>query len=160
MCMFLNKKKRLWSSCIIINNSYTIIHNSYFTTNYIVYGIAKMFFCIACSAFVPPHFGSDVCSVYVCVYWPPCPFSWLLIKRLLYAEKRSGGVCFDLLPIPSLYSFIARNPLPRSRSPLSCLSCAFCLFSLQTVPPPSPDGNSCRNTKQQKGLFPVVIWRR
>lgn len=100
-----------------------------------------------------------VCTVCVCVYWPSCPLSWLLIKRLLYAEKHSGGVCFDLLPIPSLYSFIARNPLPRSRSTLSCLSLAFCLFSLQSVLPTSPDGNSHWNAKQQKGLFPVVIWR-
>lgn len=98
--------------CIkILNNSSGI------TRSFMVF--QKCFVSFHCFS-VPPYCECDACAVCVCLYWPSCPLSWLLIKRLVYAEKHSGGVCFDLLPIPSLYSFIAR-------SPLSCLSLALSL---------------------------------
>lgn len=44
--------------------------------------------------------------VCVCVYWPSCPLSWLLIKRLLYAEESA------LIFSPFLHSTLSSPGTP------------------------------------------------
>lgn len=150
-------KRMLWPIGITVNEFshawiiYGFFHLWYF---YIIYFQPKnALFHFVCHLFMFHH-------IVVCVYWLSRPLSWLLIKRLLYAEAQWRSLLWSSLHSFTLLFHRQEPPVPPPPGPLSFFSPASFLFSLQTVPPTSPDGNPRWNAKQQKGLFPVVIWRR